>query len=54
MSSPFACECGASGCVGEVRGFAHLRRAQQDALAPSASPYVQACLAEQRAGVAAA
>lgn len=49
MAAPFSCQCGASGCVGLVRGFRHLGRAQQDALVWRASPYLWRRLAEQRA-----
>lgn len=38
MAEPFDCMCGAEGCLGTVRGFAHLdedaRRARADRLAP--------------------
>lgn len=42
MSSPFACQCAASACVGEVRGYLHLTSAQQEALAPWVFPHVRA------------
>lgn len=49
MAAPFACRCGAPGCVGMVRGFGHLESAQQDDLLALASPYLWRRLAEQRA-----
>ncbi len=49
MAAPFRCECGATNCVGEVRGLRHLEPAAQELFASLASPYLRRCLAEQRA-----
>ena len=48
MVEPFACRCGASRCLGEIRGFAHLDPDEQDELLPSASPYLCSRLADVR------
>lgn len=29
LAAPFACHCGAGGCLGSIRGFVHLRREQR-------------------------
>ncbi len=52
MAAPFTCECGAPGCHGVIRGLRHLSPAQQDLLAPQASPYLRRRLAEQRTQLA--
>jgi hypothetical protein len=49
MASPFACACGAAGCVGEVRGYRFLTATQRRAIAPLISPYLR----EQRAAAGA-
>lgn len=49
MAAPFACNCGAPGCLGQIRGFSHLTPAQQDALDPWISPYLRRRLLEVRA-----
>jgi len=41
MAEAFTCRCGADGCVSNVRGFRHLSRAQQDALAPFITPFLR-------------
>lgn len=40
MAEPFACRCGAPDCYGVVRGYRHLTREQQQALAPIAAPHL--------------
>ena len=42
LHEPFVCTCGAPECFGEIRGFAHLTREQQEKLAPWASPFLRA------------
>jgi hypothetical protein len=37
----FTCDCGAPGCYGEIRGFAHLDESQQRALAPDVTDEVR-------------
>lgn len=41
MAEAFSCQCGASGCFGEIRGFRHLSRADQDRLAPLLTPFLR-------------
>ena len=40
MAHPFACSCGASHCLGTVRGFGHLDATQRARVAPHAMPHV--------------
>jgi hypothetical protein len=49
MREPFSCRCGASRCIGEIRGFRHLTAAQRRSLEPYLSPYLRRRLAEGRA-----
>ena len=44
MAEPFTCLCGASGCVGSVRGFLHLDEAQQAARRALLAPHLRALL----------
>jgi len=44
MAEPFACLCGASGCVGSVQGFLHLHEAQQAARRTRLAPHLRALL----------
>ncbi|MBX9796793.1 SET domain-containing protein-lysine N-methyltransferase [Sphingomonas sp.] len=39
MAEPFACRCGAESCLGEIKGFKHLTKAQIDQL-PAVAPYL--------------
>lgn len=51
MAAPFTCRCGAPGCLGRrrpIQGFRHLEPAEQDLLAPLASPYLRLRLADLR------
>jgi len=54
MAAPFTCQCGACDRLGGpggprvIRGFRHLSPAEQDLLAPLASPYLGLCLAGLR------
>lgn len=41
MAEPFVCRCGADGCLGEVRGFAHLTPGQRARIASRAAPHVR-------------
>jgi SET domain-containing protein len=41
MAEAFTCRCGADRCFGNIRGFRHLSRAQQDSLAPSITPFLR-------------
>jgi len=46
MREPFACGCGSSRCVGEIRGFRHLDAAQRHRLSPWLSPFLRRRLQE--------
>lgn len=46
LASPFRCACGASDCVGEVRGFRHLAPARRRGLAPWLAEHLLARLAD--------
>ncbi|WP_366524565.1 SET domain-containing protein-lysine N-methyltransferase [Nannocystis sp.] len=48
MAAPFRCGCGAAGCMRSISGFRWLAPAEQDALAPLASPYLRQRLAAER------
>lgn len=41
LAEPFACHCGATTCVGQVRGARHLTDAQRDTLASEFLPHLQ-------------
>ena len=41
MAEPFACRCGAPGCLGTLRGFRYLGPAARRALAPLLSPFLR-------------
>jgi hypothetical protein len=53
MTEPFDCLCGASGCVGTVRGFLHLLPAQQQARRERLAPHLRALLVEPTPGLSA-
>ncbi|MFT4514260.1 MAG: hypothetical protein ACI89X_001028 [Planctomycetota bacterium] len=40
MAEPFACQCGATACVGSLQGYRSLSPAQRSRLAPFAQPHV--------------
>jgi dihydropteroate synthase len=40
MASPFACNCGAAGCLGHIRGFRHLTAAERLQRRPHLLPYL--------------
>lgn len=42
IAAAFVCGCGATNCVGTVRGFRHLNAAQREALRPWLSPLLLA------------
>ncbi len=46
MREPFACRCGASRCIGEIRGFRYLNAEQRRYLEPRLSAYLRRRLAE--------
>jgi SET domain-containing protein len=48
MAAPFRCGCGAADCMRSIAGFRWLKPAEQDALAPLASPYLRRRLAAER------
>ncbi|MEY5032012.1 MAG: Phosphoribosylformylglycinamidine synthase [Planctomycetota bacterium] len=50
MAEPFTCLCGASGCVGTVRGFAHLSAAEQRARRDRLAPHLRALLEQPGPG----
>jgi hypothetical protein len=51
MAAPFACRCGAAGCLGRIAGFSRLAPAEQEALRPWVSPFLRRRLdAGRRAG----
>lgn len=41
MAEAFVCRCGADRCFGNIRGFRHLSRAEQDSLAASITPFLR-------------
>lgn len=47
MAEPFACLCGAEGCVGLVRGYAHLAPEAQRARADRIAPHLRALPAQR-------
>jgi len=48
MREPFTCRCGATRCIGEIRGFRHLTAPQRRSIGPHLSPYLRRRLAEER------
>jgi len=50
MAEPFTCLCGASGCVGEVRGFTHLSATEQQARRDRLAPHLRALLEQPKPG----
>lgn len=50
MAEPFGCRCGASECLGTIRGFAHLNDTQRHARASLLAPHLRALLARQSSG----
>lgn len=41
MAEAFACRCGAGRCFGDIRGFRHLGRDRQEALAALVTPFLR-------------
>lgn len=44
IAEPFECRCGSRTCYGQVRGFNHLSRAEQEDLRPLLAPHLLARL----------
>jgi len=49
MATPFVCLCGASQCIGQVRGFKHLDADSQKRYQSHLTPFIQRMWAEQEA-----
>ena len=47
LAEPFECRCGAAECVGTVRGFRHLSRAERARIAALLSPFLRDRLDEE-------
>jgi SET domain-containing protein len=48
LAEKFRCDCGSPSCIGEIRGFRHLSRAQQLRLRPLLAPYLRRRLEEEK------
>ncbi|MGK0354261.1 MAG: hypothetical protein ACJAYX_004963 [Planctomycetota bacterium] len=47
MAEPFACQCGATACVGSLQGYRSLLAEQRQRIAPFAQPHVLAAAARE-------
>lgn len=50
MAEPFDCRCGATQCLGTIRGFAHLNDTQRHARASLLAPHLRTLLGGQSSG----